>query len=339
MYAVDGSPKPKKPEYRPCLQEHIVMDGSSAAQTLVQSTQAFVQSLAEPTSSSGNQASNLVPSNPHWPTSNSTLGSANSNNPASGLMPPNPHMPSSNSSANGSNTSADLITLATSQSPNQLASPAGPTEPNPQTAAATSSNTGSVSSQHRVPAPTAGVAGAHKSVLHTLDSAQSEAALARLSLSDGAAASGAAAFDDKQDSSARPSYGGEQAVAGPQTASIKHHTENAQAAPSGGPITAAGLASLAQQQLQQRTGRVAVQSLGGLDWGMDSYDQDTERQLFTAVVQLKALVRGSRCAAMLSFPAGKVCFPLTPVFQVIYLCYGVLCVVIAANLEALVRRS
>lgn len=70
------------------------------------------------------------------------------------------------------------------------------------------------------------------------------------------------------------------------------------------PITAADLAYAAQQQLQQRVGRVVIQSLGGLGWGLESYDQDTERQLFSAVLQIKALTRSSRCAAMLSFPAG-----------------------------------
>ena len=295
------------------------MDWSRAAQSLVQSTQAFVQSLAESTSSSGNRASDHVASKPQLPLPDSVLGSAHSDNQASNLMPPKPQLPvlnSASSSANGSNTSAELSTSVGRQSSDQLANTAASTESNPHTAAATSSITGSVSRQHKAPAP-ARVARAHKSVLHTLDPAQSEAALARLSLSDGAAASGAGAFDDKQDSS---SYGDQQSAAELQTASMKHHADSTCAAYSPGPVTADGLASLAQQQMQQRAGRVAVQSLGGLDWGMDSHGQDTERQLFTAVVQLKALVRGSRCAAMLSFPAGKACFALTLVILVTCLC-------------------
>ena len=298
------------------------MDGSRAAQSLVQSTQAFVQSLAESTSSSGKRASDHVASKPQLPLPDSVLGSAYSNNQASNLMPPKPQLPvlnSASSSANGGNTSADLSTSVGRQGSDQLANTAASTESNPQTAAATSSITGSVSSQHKAQAP-ARVARAHTSVLHTLDPAQSEAALARLSLSDGAAASGAGAFDDKQDSSSKSSYGDQQSAAELQTASMKHHADSTCAAYSPGPVTADGLASLAQQQMQQRAGRVAVQSLGGLDWGMDSHSQDTERQLFTAVVQLKALVRGSRCAAMLSFPAGKACFALTLVVLVTCLC-------------------
>ena len=86
-------------------------------------------------------------------------------------------------------------------------------------------------------------------------------------------------------------------------------TAGPQSRPVSGFVTSADLAHAAQLQLQQRVGRVGVQSLGGLDWGVHSYDQETERQLFTAVLQLKALMRESRCAAMVSFPAGTYATP------------------------------
>lgn len=62
-----------------------------------------------------------------------------------------------------------------------------------------------------------------------------------------------------------------------------------------------------QQQLQpqqQKVGRIVVQSLGGVQWHMGSFDKEVEQQLFKAVLHIKTLVRDSRCAAMLSFPSG-----------------------------------
>jgi len=55
----------------------------------------------------------------------------------------------------------------------------------------------------------------------------------------------------------------------------------------------------------QGVGRVVIESLGGLQWQLEGSDRDLERHLYTAVFQLKAAVRDSRCAAMLSFPAGE----------------------------------
>lgn len=57
---------------------------------------------------------------------------------------------------------------------------------------------------------------------------------------------------------------------------------------------------------QQSVGRVVVGSLGGLQWRLEGAEKDVERQLYTAVFQLKAMIRESRCAAMVSFPAGLV---------------------------------
>ncbi len=55
----------------------------------------------------------------------------------------------------------------------------------------------------------------------------------------------------------------------------------------------------------QGVGRVVVESLGGLQWQLEGSDRDVERHLYTAVFQLKAAIRDSRCAAMVSFPAGE----------------------------------
>jgi len=54
----------------------------------------------------------------------------------------------------------------------------------------------------------------------------------------------------------------------------------------------------------QGVGRVVVESLGGVQWQLEGSDGDVERHLYTAVFQLKAAIRDSRCAAMVSFPAG-----------------------------------
>ena len=52
-------------------------------------------------------------------------------------------------------------------------------------------------------------------------------------------------------------------------------------------------------------GRIAVESIGGLQWQLQGSDADIERQIFRAMCHLKAKVRDSRCAAMVSFPAGQ----------------------------------
>lgn len=51
-------------------------------------------------------------------------------------------------------------------------------------------------------------------------------------------------------------------------------------------------------------GRVGVESLGGLAWQLEGSDAEVENHIYVAVFQLKAMIRESRCAAMLSFPAG-----------------------------------
>ena len=54
----------------------------------------------------------------------------------------------------------------------------------------------------------------------------------------------------------------------------------------------------------QSVGRVGVESLGGLAWQLEGSDAEVEKQIYVAVFQLKAMIRDSRCAAMVSFPAG-----------------------------------
>lgn len=54
----------------------------------------------------------------------------------------------------------------------------------------------------------------------------------------------------------------------------------------------------------QSVGRVGVESLGGLAWQLEGSDAEVEKQIYVAVFQLKTMIRDSRCAAMVSFPAG-----------------------------------
>lgn len=54
----------------------------------------------------------------------------------------------------------------------------------------------------------------------------------------------------------------------------------------------------------QGVGRVGVESLGGLAWQLEGSDAEVEQQIYVAVFQLKAMIRDSRCAAMVSIPAG-----------------------------------
>ncbi|KAL3163286.1 hypothetical protein ABBQ32_009681 [Trebouxia sp. C0010 RCD-2024] len=58
-------------------------------------------------------------------------------------------------------------------------------------------------------------------------------------------------------------------------------------------------------------GRVGVESLGGLAWQLEGSDAEVENHIYVAVFQLKAMIRESRCAAMLSFPAGLYSSSLT----------------------------
>ena len=59
----------------------------------------------------------------------------------------------------------------------------------------------------------------------------------------------------------------------------------------------------------QGVGRVGWESLGGLAWQLEGSDAEVEKQIYVAVFQLKAMIRDSRCAAMVSLPAG-VSFPV-----------------------------
>ena len=54
----------------------------------------------------------------------------------------------------------------------------------------------------------------------------------------------------------------------------------------------------------QSVGRVGLESLGGLAWQLEGSDAEVEKQIYVAVFQLKAMIRDSRCAAMVSVPAG-----------------------------------
>lgn len=64
-----------------------------------------------------------------------------------------------------------------------------------------------------------------------------------------------------------------------------------------------------------RVGRVAIESLGGLQWQIEGADADVERQLYTSIFHLKALIRESRSAAMVSFPAGGFVTSLLALFD------------------------
>lgn len=115
---------------------------------------------------------------------------------------------------------------------------------------------------------------------------------------------------------ATPQAGG-QSVAGrtkpPDAAPATQHGVSPQPAAISGTTAAQDLAAVKGIPMQpsvsapdrpQGVGRVVVESLGGLQWQLDVSDGDVERRLYTAVFQLKAAIRDSRCAAMVSFPAG-----------------------------------
>ena len=67
-----------------------------------------------------------------------------------------------------------------------------------------------------------------------------------------------------------------------------------------------------------RVGRVAIESLGGLQWQIEGADADVERQLYTSIFHLKALIRESRSAAMVSFPAGGFVTSLLALFDCLH---------------------
>lgn len=67
----------------------------------------------------------------------------------------------------------------------------------------------------------------------------------------------------------------------------------------------------------QGVGRVGVESLGGLAWQLEGSDAEVEKQIYVAVFQLKAMIRESRCAAMVSVPAGV---PIAAVLQSLINC-------------------
>ncbi len=114
-----------------------------------------------------------------------------------------------------------------------------------------------------------------------------------------------------------PQAGG-QSVAGrtkpPDAAPSAPHSMSLQPAAASGTTVAQDLAAVKGVPMQpsmpasdrtQGVGRIVVESLGGLQWQLEGSDRDVERHLYTAVFQLKAAIRDSRCAAMLSFPAGE----------------------------------
>ena len=92
------------------------------------------------------------------------------------------------------------------------------------------------------------------------------------------------------------------------------HSMSSQLAAAAGTTPAQNLAAVKGVPMQpsepasdrpQGVGRIVVESLGGLQWQLEGSDRDVERHLYTAVFQLKAAIRDSRCAAMVSFPAGE----------------------------------
>ena len=71
------------------------------------------------------------------------------------------------------------------------------------------------------------------------------------------------------------------------------------------PPSSSGDSSAGNSSVQaQGVGRVGVESLGGLAWQLEGSDAEVEKQIYVAVFQLKAMIRDSRCAAMVSLPAG-----------------------------------
>ncbi|DBA95005.1 TPA: hypothetical protein ACH3X1_002526 [Trebouxia sp. C0004] len=99
----------------------------------------------------------------------------------------------------------------------------------------------------------------------------------------------------------------------PDAAPSTQHSMSPPATAASGPTAAQKLAAVKPVPLQpsvpaldrpQGVGRVVVESLGGLQWQLEGSARDVERRLYTAVFQLKAAIRDSRCAAMMSFPAG-----------------------------------
>ena len=90
----------------------------------------------------------------------------------------------------------------------------------------------------------------------------------------------------------------------------QHNTSAAGLRSSTGDLGVSGTsqhASISSHGGWQSVGRAAVESLGGLQWQLLGSDKDVERELYTAVFQLKALMRDSRCVAMVSLPAGQSC--------------------------------
>ena len=96
--------------------------------------------------------------------------------------------------------------------------------------------------------------------------------------------------------------------------STQHSMSSQPAAAAAGTTAAQELAAVKGVPMQpsipapdrpQGVGRVVVESLGGLQWQLEGSDRDVARHLYTAVFQLKAAIRDSRSAAMVSFPAGE----------------------------------
>ncbi|KAL0026942.1 hypothetical protein WJX79_001211 [Trebouxia sp. C0005] len=136
--------------------------------------------------------------------------------------------------------------------------------------------------------------------------------------------SGPAALQSLTGSISTTPQAGGQSVAGrtkpPDAAPATQHGVSPQPAAISGTTAAQDLAAVKGIPMQpsvsapdrpQGVGRVVVESLGGLQWQLDVSDGDVERRLYTAVFQLKAAIRDSRCAAMVSFPAGLYSSSLT----------------------------
>lgn len=82
-----------------------------------------------------------------------------------------------------------------------------------------------------------------------------------------------------------------------------------------GMFKAGGASPVGNAEKSQRVGRVGVESLGGLAWQLQGSDAEVEHQIYVAVFQLKAMIRDSRCAAMVSFPAGMACLTHTHIAE------------------------
>ena len=299
-----------------CFQDCPDMNGESATQSLIQSAQAFVQTLTGATDASAQQ-----PGNPLHPTAPNQQPSATGSNSSpdhgnSFTLPNSAQSRSASASDHSPGTGSSNKLPAVRAGPARHRSELHTLDPAQSEAALQRlrvSDAATVSSdahdtptnhlhgsceQSLAPQPQA-----KRSDYSSAPAQSSEQPLAsqpqvrRSGHSSAPAQNSSTASDQNRQASGLVSSAGDDLTVGSQSRPVS------------GFVTSADLAQIAQLQLQQRVGRVGVQSLGGLDWGLHSYDHETERQLFTAVLQLKALMRESRCAAMVSFPAGMYATP------------------------------